>query len=140
LSRAAKGLPHLEPQRNRVIYLLANAHHPKMLRKYTPVHRPKVSQADRNVVRQFFLSDEVSCGTPGKSQFISMRTESGKKEDIQLRYMAMTLSEAYNLFKEEHGKLVSTGFFCELRPKYVKLVGDTPHNVCACRLHEDFIA
>ena len=50
----------------------------------------------------------------------------------------MTLLEAYQCFKNDYPDIkIGKAKFCELRPKYVMLLSDTPKNVCLCQYHEN---
>lgn len=56
---------------------------------------------------------------------------------MQSRYMLMSLSEAYQNFSKANNDIISLYKFCDLRPKYVKLFDQIPHNVCVCVYHEN---
>lgn len=52
----------------------------------------------------------------------------------------MTVNEAYQEFKKSHPDLnIGKSSFHSLRPEHVMLIKDTPHNVCVCRTHFNFI-
>ena len=63
------------------------------------------------------------------------------KQPIPVRYMSMTVGEAYAMFTQkliEKNSLesVTKSMFYSLRPKWVKIF--TPHDVCACIIHENY--
>lgn len=86
-----------------------------------------------DLVKDFYLMDSVSRQLPGKKDFIIIKLESGMKEKYQKRVMLTTVEEAYLEFIALHPqqKLCKSKFF-ELRPKFVLLLSQTPHNVCCC--------
>ena len=64
------------------------------------------SEESREVVHSFYRTDDISWQAPGRKDRIIIRetTEKGKriKTTQQVRYMMMSLREAYNSFKEQH--------------------------------------
>lgn len=137
--RALKALPHDETKRERVIYRMADSICPNVLQQPIETHRQRVSSNVRDAVTAFYLREDVSMTMPGHADTVVVR-EGGVKMKMQKRFLTTSLEEAYAHYVEECGKGVSLSFFCEMRPKHVHLCGDIPHNVCACRTHEDFIA
>lgn len=126
--------------RSRIIYRLASTFCPVVLKKCQPAaERPRLPEEFRERVLAFFLREDVSITMPGHADSIVIRVN-GQKVIHQKRFLTVSLKEAYSQFCTEEGKLVSLTFFCEQRPRYVLPFGDVPHNVCACRLHEDFIS
>ncbi len=60
------------------------------------------------------------------------------KRTEQVRYMLMSLKEAYSKFKDENCSIkIGLAKFCELRPTHVKLFDKIPHQVCVCSYHEN---
>ena len=57
----------------------------------------------------------------------------------QKRFLTITLKEVHALYLEENAATapVSLSKFASLRPAYVRLRADTPHNVCVCKYHEN---
>ena len=60
------------------------------------------------------------------------------KRTEQVRYVLMSLKEAYSKFVEQYPD-VKFGLtkFCTLRPANVKLFDHIPHHVCVCLYHEN---
>ena len=90
------------------------------------------SEAKRELVHTFYRTDDVSWQAPGKKDCIIIReaTEAGEriKQTQQVRYMIMSLREAWNKFKEQHSTpKMCLSKFCELRPPNVKLFDQLPH-------------
>ena len=99
------------------------------------------SEARRELVHTFYRTDDVSWQAPGKKDCIIIReaTEAGEriKQTQHVRYMIMSLREAWNKFKEQHSTpKMCLSKFCELRPPNVKLFDQLPHQVCLCSYHE----
>ena len=100
------------------------------------------SEAKRELVHTFYRTDDVSWQALGKKDCIIIReaTEAGEriKQTQQVRYMIMSLREAWNTFKEQHSTpKMCLSKFCELQPPYVKLFDQLPHQVCLCSYHEN---
>ena len=98
------------------------------------------SEAKRELVHTFYRTDDVSWQAPGKKDCIIIReaTEAGEriKQTQQVRYIIMSLREAWNKFKEQHSTpKMCLSKFCELRPPNVKLFDQLPHQyVYICTL------
>ena len=100
------------------------------------------SEAKRELVHTFYRTDDVSWQAPGKKDCIIIREaiEAGEriKQTQQVRYMIMSLREAWNKFKEQHSTpKMCLSKFCELRPPNVKLFDQLPHQVCLSSYHEN---
>ena len=100
------------------------------------------SEAKRELVHTSYRTDDVSWQAHGKKDCIIIReaTEAGEriKQTQQVRYMIMSLREAWNKFKEQHSTpKMCLSKFCELRPPNVKLFDQLPHQVCLCSYHEN---
>lgn len=97
-----------------------------------------ISETDKQVVIDFFDSDDISRPMPGANDFVS-EYRNGSKEQVQKRLLMMSLKEAYMIF-EERCQNVEIGFtlFTMLRPKHCRLLDSTGiHNVCVCTYHEN---
>jgi hypothetical protein len=52
----------------------------------------------------------------------------------------MTLKEAHKQFKHDFpGMTIGKSKFAQLRPPHIDLERDTPHNVCVCAVHYNFL-
>lgn len=84
------------------------------------------------VVQDFYLDDEISRQ--------SANTKDSRKSKtlgtVVIRYMTMSIGEAYELFKSKypHWKIGRSKFY-ELRPQWVR--EDAPHQVCMCIQHQN---
>lgn len=93
------------------------------------------------LVREFYLSNDISWQAPGRRDRIIIREtdRNGKqvKRTVQIRYMLMSLTEAYKIFNSMHPSKIGSSKFCELRPQNIKLFEHIPHSVCVCSYHEN---
>lgn len=87
-------------------------------------------------VINFYQTDGISIQSSNKKDVIHV-----SEKPVPVRYMCMTVAEAYALFLEqlqnqkEHWSIGSSSFY-DLRPKWVKI--KFPHDVCTCIYHENF--
>lgn len=91
-------------------------------------------------VNDFYLRDEISSPLAGIKDFISVKTDSGKRVKLQKRILRFNLKEIYHLFKEDYPD-IKIGFtsFSLLRPKHCILAGSSgSHNVCVCSIHQNY--
>jgi hypothetical protein len=126
--------------RERIVYLLANRFVPDAVVHPTEHHREKLDASVKETVIDFFDREDVTWTNPGKEDFISVVQENGEQVQLQKKYLLMSMTETYTMFIQEYGRLLGRSLFCNLRPEYVLPFAKTPHNVCMCQLHEDFIA
>ena len=106
-------------------------------------HKPSrvsigLSDETKEIVTQFYESDDISRAMPGKNDYVSIRKE-GKRQLVQKRLLMSTLRESYVNFVDENGN-VKMGFstFAKLRPDNCKLLTSSgTHNVCVCTIHEN---
>ena len=92
-----------------------------------------------DIVKNFYVRNDVSVLLPGMKDFIIMRNEHGDKQKIQKRLLLLNLRELYQLLKEEHPH-VKVGFtkFSLLRPKNCVLAGSSgTHSICVCSYHQN---
>ena len=100
------------------------------------------SEEKRELVHSFYRTDDISWQAPGRKDCVIIHetTKEGDriKSTQQVRYMMMSLREAYNKFTEQQSTTkMSLTIFCELRPLNVKLFDHLPHQVCLCSYHEN---
>ena len=85
---------------------------------------------------QFYQDNGISRQSANKKDIVHV-----KKQPVPLRFMCMTVGEAYALFMisleaSNPNSTVSATTFYSLRPRWVKI--KTPHDVCVCVYHENF--
>jgi hypothetical protein len=105
-------------------------HNPVDLRGNLPLNR----QLAMDII-EFYEKDGVSRSSANKKDIVHVH-----KQPVPIRFMCMTVREAYALFVqslEERNSNLSVGrsTFYSLRPKYIKI--KTPHDVCVCVYHEN---
>ncbi|CAH1712061.1 unnamed protein product [Chironomus riparius] len=92
------------------------------------------------LVKEFYLLDSVSRQLPGKRDVIALNTKNGTKEYFQKRVLLTSIEDVYSefisLYPEQ--KICMAKFF-NLRPGYVMLMSQAPHNVCCCIYCENFL-
>ncbi|CAF1471548.1 unnamed protein product [Rotaria sordida] len=89
-------------------------------------------------VLNYFWSDTISRTSSNTKDCILMRNldGSGDRKSTPVRYMMMTIGEAYEQFVIENPTIaISRSKFYSLRPKNVKKL--CPHDVCVCIQHEN---
>ena len=92
-------------------------------------NRP-LSDSTVDAVINFYREDGIS------------RTSSNSKDTIKIngqpvavRFLEMTVLDAYHIFNERYPGTISRSAFNALRPREVKSV--TPHETCMCIIHEN---
>jgi hypothetical protein len=87
-------------------------------------------------IKAFYQDDIISRQTSNKKEVIHV-----KKQPVPIRFMNMTVGQAYSLFLKKltdanSSESVSKTVFYSLRPKWVKIL--KPQDVCVCIYHENF--
>ena len=106
------------------------------------IHSTSGNALDSDTVQAvigYYENDSISRMMPGKADTIVVRTN-GTKATCQKRHVVMTIGEAYQSFKRDHPTMnIGKSKFAELRPEYVRLASEMPHNVCGCKYHNNMI-
>jgi len=86
-------------------------------------------------VKEFYTMDDISVRSSEKKD-----TMFSEGQLVAKRFLLMTVSEAYELFKNENTnmELISKSTFFELRPRHVQLIDKIPYNICVCVYHPNF--
>lgn len=99
--------------------------YPQCLRGNVPL-----SDETIDTVVKFYCEDGIS------------RTSSHSKDTIKIngqlvavRFMEMTVLDAYRIFNERHPQAIARSTFQTLRPREVKIA--SPHETCMCTFHEN---
>ena len=107
----------------------------------TLCHGSALSTDTKKCVVEFYNNCDISWQAPGCKDWVIIReTIEGErvKRTEQVRFMLMSLREAYSNFKEEYPSLkVGLTKFCEWCPAHMKLFDQIPHQVCVCSYHEN---
>ena len=132
IKRVAKSLPNSPRKKRFVIGKTAEEAGLEVKGMHRKV-RTGISPEQIDAVQKFFKEDDTSWQAPGrKDKVISWEVLSnGKisKTTTQVRYMLMSLKEAY-LFREQiKCEVIGLSKFCSLRPVNIKLFEQIPHNV-----------
>ena len=92
----------------------------------------KLPVETENLVKSFYLREDISRILPGKKDFISVKLNDGKRTHVQKQLLLCNIDELYQKFKTEHPnvKVGLTKFFT-LRPKQCVLAGESAtHRYC----------
>ena len=73
---------------------------------------------------------------PGSNDVITVWDDSGKKK-LRKYYLTMLLREAHKAHCQTQDNPVPFSIFCDLCPKNVLLLADSPKNQCRCLIHEN---
>lgn len=98
-----------------------------------------IDQETVTLVKDFFLSDDISRVCPGKRDYITVN-ESNIKISKQRRLILMNLAEAYAIFKQQNiGRKIGFSKFASLRPPECILALNNlgTHSVCVCAYHQN---
>lgn len=144
VNRVRKSLPACPTHSKQVLNDLFQEFHPEAANTLNKTKEMKARNYRReslikSKVTKFYLRDDISYQTPGMTDVVSIRDEHTKQKiQMQKRYLVMTIAEAYEIFISESDCAINKTKFYELRPEHIKLVADTPHNVCVCQKHANF--
>lgn len=102
--------------------------------------KDQAKKALHSKVIKFYNEDYITYQAPGKSDVVSVKVNNTKIL-MQKRYMIMSINEAYEIYCNEIdlADQIGRSKFFQLRPQNVIVVRDTPHNVCVCQIHANFI-
>lgn len=100
----------------------------------------KLTVEGKKLICDFYNRDDISRQMPGIKDVKTVKSNNGTKIRIQKRTMVMNIREAYEIFKEIHPEVPvgKTVFYYE-RPAHILPINDTPHNVCVCTTHSNYI-
>ena len=103
-----------------------------------------MTEEEKQIIKEFYESDEHSRLQPGMKDTVSVRVQAGqKKVKIQKRLLLMNVDELYFKFKEFClntlcMKACGRSKLFTLRPEHVVEVGSRgTHNVCVCEKHQN---
>jgi hypothetical protein len=97
--------------------------------QYAAGNKP-LSRNTINTVIDFYREDGISRISPNSKDIIQIN-----KNPISLRFMEMTVIEAFHIFQERLPNAVSQSSFYSLKPREVKIT--SPHDTCICLYHEN---
>ena len=95
----------------------------------------------KQLVIEFYQSDEYSRICPGQKDFVSVKNQSdGTRQQKQKRLLLINLKELYIEFIKEHQIKIGFSTFCALRPQHCVLVDSkSAHSVCVCEQHQNVV-
>ena len=89
-----------------------------------------LSEDTINSVVQFCREDGISRMSANSKDTLQIN-----KKSVPVRFMEMTVLEAFRTFEKRFPHLVGRSTFCALRPREVKIA--SPHDTCMCIYHEN---
>ncbi|CAF1585220.1 unnamed protein product, partial [Didymodactylos carnosus] len=102
--------------------------------------RGKITAETIAKVLDFFEDDTISRVSPNVKDVIQIKDEYGNKHPKQCRFMLISLTEAFENFKEKYSEddsiKIGHSKFCQLLPKWIKQ--QIKHNSCLCVYHENY--
>jgi len=141
VKKANKSLPQQAEKKVAVISKLLTLIDPnlKITKSDDEFLRPsiwnKLSLETVKVIENFYLREDISRVSPCLKDRVKIKTIDGTSYE-QKRHMLFTIREAYAIFIEEYPDIdIKLSKFYELRPKFVMLTSEMPHNVCVCKYH-----
>jgi hypothetical protein len=100
-------------------------------------HGKTLSEETFNAVKLFYEEDEFSRMCPGKKDFVSVKSESGRIHK-QKRLLLTNIKEMHIEFKKRTNFKIGLSKFCELRPRWCVTVDNSGmHSVCVCQTHQN---
>ena len=89
-----------------------------------------LSDATIDTVAKFYCEDGISRTSSNAKDTIQIN-----KQPIAVRFLEMTVLDAYRIFNERFPRTVARSTFYALRPREVKIA--SPHETCMCIIHEN---
>ena len=89
-----------------------------------------LSDAKFDAVVKFYCEDSISRMSSNAKDTILI-----SKQPVSVRFMEMTILDAYRIFNERHPGAVARSTFYSLRPREVKIASS--HETCMCVIHEN---
>ncbi|KAJ8720597.1 hypothetical protein PYW08_006062 [Mythimna loreyi] len=100
----------------------------------------KLTDEGKKQICDFYNRDDVSRQMPGIKDVKTVKSSTGTKLRMQKRTMIMSIREAFEIFKETYPEtFVGKTVFYKERPAHILPINDTPHNVCVCTTHSNYI-
>ncbi len=99
---------------------------------YSQCLRGNVSLSDDTVnkVVQFYSEDGISRVSSNSKDAIQIN-----KQSVPVRFMEITVLDAFRIFDDRFPGIVERSTFYSLRPREVKIAA--PHETCMCIIHEN---
>ena len=93
-----------------------------------------------DLVANFYVRSDIVYTQPGmKDEMVIW--ENGVKRRERKYYLTLFLREAHSIYLETHpDNPIGRAKFCDLRPKNVLLLSQTPADQCRCMVHDNFRA
>ena len=133
-----KVMEDLSPRKRRAVIEACDISYKR--KKFESNERKKrsdaLTQEETDKVEAFFMRDDISRMCPGKKDFVSVKTPSGRVQK-QKRLLLLNVHEAYEVFKKESDIKIGKSKFASLRPIQVTPLTSRDQDVCICKYHEN---
>jgi hypothetical protein len=83
-----------------------------------------------DAVIKFYCEDGISRVSSNSKDTIQIN-----KKPVAVRFLEMTILDAFRIFEERFPGTIKRSTFYSLRPRQVKIA--TPHETCMCIIHEN---
>lgn len=105
----------------------------------TKVSHNKADPDVEKLVKEFYMSPEISRTTSGERDVVKVINKNGDIEELQKQLMLVNIDEAFIKFKKENPDVnIEKPHFAKLRPMQCILLGeDGSHAICVCKYHEN---
>ena len=99
---------------------------------YPQCSRGNISLSDATIdtVFKFYREDGISRVSSNSKDIMKINGQA-----VAVRFMEMTVMDAYRIFNERFSGAVARSTFYALRPREVKIA--SPHDTCICFIHEN---
>ena len=95
-----------------------------------------LSEEAKFTARDFFFQPDISYTMPGLNDVVTVWDDSGKKK-LRKYYFTMFLREAHEVYCQTQDNPASFSTFCNLHPKTILLLADSPKDQYRCLIHEN---
>lgn len=134
----AKVVDGMSPRKRRAVRQVCDQSAKR--RKLDGANRKRRSDALSDVevkeIEEFFLRDDISRICPGRKEFVSVKTPTGR-EQKQKRLLLLNVTEAYEIFIQESQVKVGLSKFASLIPQQVVPMSLHDQEVCMYKYHEN---
>ena len=139
ISRVSQKLPSSPRKKTAVIKVLAKRAGVFPAEKSKKKSTSCISEEITKFVKDFYTCSDIVYTMPGMKDELTA-WDKGAKRCERKYYLAMFLREAYSIYINlPVTEKVKFSKFCELCPKNVLLLNESPADQCKCMIHENFI-
>ena len=139
ISRVSQKLPSSPRKKTVVIKVLAKRAGVIPAEKSKKKSASCISEETIKFVKDFYTHSDIVYTIQGMKDELPIWEKRVKRRERKY-YLTMFLGEAYNIYSNlPITEKVKFSKFCELRPKNILLLNQSPADQCKCMIHENFI-